>query len=158
MLKLNQSAPDFELPNQEGKLIRLSALRGHKVVMFAFPKAGTLGCTSQACSFRDALTDFESDGAVVLGISADSQIELRVWRGFHKLKYDLLSDPKHQVLEPWGAWGMSMIGLFTLPMLQRSYWAIDEAGILQEMKIGISPNESVEAARRFVQTTNLKIS
>ena len=73
--------------------------------MFAFPKAATSGCTTQACGFRDNFPQIEAGAAVVLGISPDEPAALLKWKQEENLPYDLLSDPQHEVLEAWGAWG-----------------------------------------------------
>ena len=105
MPAIGQPAPDFELPNQDGKPVRLGDFRGKKVVLFAYPKADTPGCTTQACGFRDHFPRIETKNAVVLGISPDQPEDLLKWKQKQSLPYDLLSDPEHKVLEAWGAWG-----------------------------------------------------
>lgn len=151
MLQIGQPAPDFQLPNQDGKLIKLSDFRGKKVILFAFPKANTMGCNAQACSFRDEFPRIQTADAVVLGISADSQATLKQWKQMKKLPYDLLSDPDHQVLEAWNAWGQSLLGIINLPMTTRSFWAVDEDGRIIDMQVGISPAESVRRALAAVE-------
>ena len=76
---VGQPAPDFELLNQDGQPVRLSDFRGKKVVIFAYPKAGTSGCTTQACGFRDEFPRIESGNAVVLGLSPDQPKDLLKW-------------------------------------------------------------------------------
>jgi peroxiredoxin Q/BCP len=150
MPKVGETAPDFELPNQDGQMVRLSSFRGRKVILFAFPKADTPGCTTQACGFRDAFPQIEAGNAVVLGISADSQKDLAKWKKKQNLPYDLLSDPEHQVLEQWGAWGeKSMYGKTYMGII-RSHWVIDENGVLSDEQIKISPEKSVEGAVKLV--------
>ena len=150
MLKIGDAAPDFALVNQDGETVRLSDYRGRKVVIFAFPKAGTLGCNNQACEFRDEFPTLESHNAVVLGVSADSPSELLTWKLNKKLPYDLLSDKDHTMLQAYGAWGMD-IGLFKLPVITRSVWVIDENGIIIDMQIGVAPKASVERAIRALE-------
>ena len=79
MLAIGQEAPDFTLPNQDNADVRLRDQRGRKVVIFAFPKAGTAGCTRQACGFRDELPRIEAGNAVVLGLSTDQPAQLKSW-------------------------------------------------------------------------------
>jgi peroxiredoxin Q/BCP len=150
MLKIGDAAPDFALVNQDGETVRLSDYRGKKVIIFAFPKAGTLGCNNQACEFRDEFPKLESHNAVVLGVSADSPSELLTWKLNKKLPYDLLSDKDHTMLQAYGAWGMD-IGLFKLPVITRSVWVIDENGIIIDMQIGVAPKASVERAIRALE-------
>jgi peroxiredoxin Q/BCP len=150
MPDVNTQAPDFELLNQDGKPTKLSDFRGKKVILFAFPQAFTMGCTAQACSFRDQFPKIESQNAVVLGISPDDPETLRKWKAKEKLQYDLLSDPDHKVLDAWSAWGMSIFGLLTIPRTTRSVWVIDEAGKVIDAKVGINPTESVWRALAVV--------
>ncbi|MBZ0303941.1 MAG: peroxiredoxin, partial [Anaerolineae bacterium] len=128
MVEIGQQVPDFELPNQDGQPIRLSDYRGQKVIIFAFPKAGTAGCTAQACSFRDTFPQIENAHAVVLGLSADTPDELKSWKIQHKLQYELLSDPDKHVIGELGAGDNSLFGIISFPGAKRSYWVIDEQG------------------------------
>ena len=80
MPAIGQQAPDFELLNQEGQPQRLSDLRGRRVILFAYPKAATPGCTTQACGFRDNFPQIEAGAAVVLGISPDEPAALLKWK------------------------------------------------------------------------------
>lgn len=151
MPKIGDIAPDFELPNQDGKPVRLSDFRGKRVILFAFTKAGTPGCTAQACAFRDEFDDLREADAVVLTISSDSQEALTQFKRNRKLPYDLLSDPQRTVLKPWGAYGASMLGVLKLPMTAHSLWVIDENGILVDEKIGI-PSGAAPQALRILET------
>jgi peroxiredoxin Q/BCP len=154
MFTIGQQAPDFELPNQDGETVRLSDFRGQKVVMFAFPKAGTAGCTMQACAFRDEFPQISAENAVILGISADRPDQLKQWHTKHNLQYDLLADPKQTVIGEWNAGGTSILGLVQVPFAKRSYWVVDEDGILIAMQIGIGPRASVAKALEALQVTN----
>ena len=145
-----QPAPEFALRNQDGNMVRLSNFRGQRVIIFAFPKANTMGCNNQVCGFRDVLPQITANDAVVLGISADSQSTLAKWKAERSLQYDLLSDPDHKMLDEWEAWGLDM-RLIKLPMITRSYWVIDEEGILIEQQIGVRPQVSVEKALAAVE-------
>jgi thioredoxin-dependent peroxiredoxin len=146
MATIGDMAPDFALPNQDGKIIRLSDFRGKKVVIFAFPQANTAGCTMQACAFRDEFPQIEADNAVVLGISTDDQKALKSWKQKRKLPYDLLSDTEHVVLDQLNCFGMSLFGLINIPRATRSYWVIDENGAIIDGQVGVGPKESVEKA------------
>jgi peroxiredoxin Q/BCP len=145
MVKIGDAAPDFELINQDNKRVKLSDYRGKKVVIFSFPKAGTPGCNNQACEFRDEFPAFTGSNAVVLGVSADTSAELNSWKIAKKLPYDLLSDRDHTMLTAYGAWGMG-IGIIRVPIVNRSYWVIDENGVIIDMQVGVAPRASVEKA------------
>ena len=109
MADVGKQAPDFALLNQDGQEIRLRDLAGRTVVLFAYPKANTPGCTIQACGVRDAYAQVERAGALVLGLSPDPVARLQRWREKENFPYDLLSDPDHAVLEAYGAWGEKMM-------------------------------------------------
>ncbi len=144
MPAVGETAPDFELTNQDGKAVKLSDYRGKRVLLFAYPKAGTSGCTTQACGFRDNFPRFEETNAVILGISPDAPDALKKWQTDENLPYDLLSDPDHAVLEAWGAWGeKSMYGKTYMGVI-RSHWFIDENGVVVDEQIKVSPKKSIE--------------
>jgi peroxiredoxin Q/BCP len=150
MPAIGELAPDFELKNQNGDSVKLSDYRGKKVVIFAFPKAGTSGCTTQACGFRDEFPKIEAGNAVVLGLSPDPPEDLLKWKKKESLPYDLLSDPDHEVLAAWGVWGeKSMYGNTYMGVI-RSHWVIDENGVVADAQIKVSPQKSVELATKFL--------
>lgn len=150
MVTTGQPAPDFELLNQDEETVRLKDLRGKKVLLFAYPKANTPGCTKQACGFRDRLPVIEEAGAVVLGISPDKPSALKKWQEKENLPYDLLSDPDHEVLEALGAWGeKSMYGRKYFGVI-RSHFILDEEGKILDARIKVSPAKSVELASEYL--------
>ena len=149
MVQIGDNAPDFNLPNQDGEEVKLSDLRGKKVLLFAYPKANTSGCTKQACGFRDAMPQIESAGAVVLGLSPDKPAALAKWKAKEGLPYDLLSDPEHEVLEAYGAWGeKSMYGKKYWGVI-RSHFVIDEEGKIADAQVKVSPAKSIEKGVAF---------
>jgi peroxiredoxin Q/BCP len=148
---VGETAPDFELLNQDGKAVKLSDYRGKKVILFAYPKAATSGCTEQACGLRDSFPQFQNANATVLGLSPDEPKALKKWKDAESLPYDLLSDPEHQVLEAWGVWGeKSMYGKKYMGVI-RSHWVIDENGVIVDAQVGVSPKVSVQAAVDLVK-------
>jgi peroxiredoxin Q/BCP len=104
MIEQGQPAPDFELPNQDGRLVKLSDLRGQSVVVYFYPKAETPGCTTQACGVRDHQADYEKAGAVVLGISPDPVAKVKKFHDKEGLNFPLLADEDHAVAETYGVW------------------------------------------------------
>lgn len=104
MIEPGAAAPPFTLPDQDGRSVSLADLRGRPVVLFFYPKAGTPGCTAQACGVRDHAREYEEVGAVVLGISRDPVDKLAAFAAEHHLEFPLLCDADHAVTEAYGAW------------------------------------------------------
>ena len=104
MVEEGKPAPDIELENDAGETVRLSSLRGKPVVLYFYPKDNTSGCTTQACGIRDAWSEFERAGAVVLGISPDGVASHVKFRTDFDLPFNLLADPDHVAAEAYGVW------------------------------------------------------
>jgi peroxiredoxin Q/BCP len=104
-LEIGKKAPDFALPDQDGELVKLSQLKGRRVVVFFYPKANTSGCTREACDFRDEVAAFERKKVAVLGISKDGPAAQRKFKEKYQLPFPLLCDEDTEVLKAWGAWG-----------------------------------------------------
>ena len=133
MLQIGDPAPDFELLSDENQPIRLSDLRGRRVVLFFFPRADTPGCTAQACGFRDRMPVIETGNATVLGLSPDLPSALAKWRAKEKLPYNLLSDPDHEVADAFGAWGEKSMYGKTYEGIIRSTILIDRQGRIAQV-------------------------
>jgi len=120
MLEIGENAPDFTLPDQDGNPVALSSLRGQRVVLYFYPKADTPGCTTQACGVRDHLPDYESAGAVVLGVSPDPVKRVKKFHDGQGLNFTLLADEDHAVCDAYGVWTeKSMYG--------KKYWGAQRA-------------------------------
>jgi peroxiredoxin Q/BCP len=117
MLSVGDKAPQFTLNDGDGKKVKLSDFKGKKVVLYFYPKDLTPGCTVEACAFRDDISVIKKLGAVVLGVSADSEKIHQKFTAKHGLNFPLLADANHEVCEKYGAWQeKSMYG--------RKYWGI----------------------------------
>lgn len=103
-LKEQEPAPDFEVAADDGTQLRLSDLRGRRVVLFFYPRANTSGCIKEVCSFREEMPTFEEMDAVILGISPDPVEDVRAFREEYELPYRLLADPDHRVAEAYDVW------------------------------------------------------
>lgn len=104
---VGDTAPDFELKDKAGNLVKLSDFRGEKsVVVYFYPKDETPGCTAQACSFRDSYEDFKEVGAEVIGISSDSTGSHEGFAANHRLPFILLSDITGKVRKAYGAYDL----------------------------------------------------
>ena len=121
-------APDFNLVADDGKKIKLSALKGQPVVVYFYPKDDTPGCTREACAFRDKSKALGALGAKVLGISPDDTASHVKFRDKFSLNFPLLSDTDHGVAEKYGAWReKNMYGKKSMG-IQRSTFLIDAQG------------------------------
>jgi peroxiredoxin Q/BCP len=139
MIEQGTAAPDFELPNQDGEPVRLSDLRGQRVVLYFYPKADTPGCTTQACGVRDHLPAYEGAGATVLGVSPDPVKAIKKFHDGQGLNFTLLADADHAVSEAYGVWvEKSMYGK-TYWGAQRSTFVIDEDGTVAHVIEKVSP-------------------
>jgi len=123
-----QSAPDFTLPADDGRKVKLSDLRGKPVVLYFYPKDDTPGCTREACAFRDRTADLKAHGAVVLGVSPDDVTSHGQFRDKYSLNFPLLADTDHQVAETYGAWREKNLYGKTSMGIQRSTFLIDRDG------------------------------
>ena len=150
MLQVGDLAPDFELLTDENKPLQLSDLRGRRVVLFFFPRADTPGCTAQACGFRDRLPVIEAGNATVFGLSPDLPEALAKWRAKEKLPYNLLSDPNHEVADAFGAWGEKSMYGKTYDGILRGHAIIGVDGRVEDLRVRIKPDESVEGAVEFL--------
>ncbi len=104
-IEVGRQAPKFALPDQDGNVVDLADLRGRWVVLYFYPKDDTPGCTTEACEFTDGVEAFAGLDAVVLGCSPDSPERHRRFIAKHDLGVRLLSDPEHDTMERYGAWG-----------------------------------------------------
>lgn len=124
-------APEFTLPDDEGRQVSLSDYIGRPVILFAYPAAMTPGCTKEACDFRDSVDALAAAGYSVVGISPDKPEKNAKFRAKEGLTYPLLSDVDHSVLTTYGAYGeKSMYGQKRLGVI-RSTFVIDSRGIVQ---------------------------
>jgi peroxiredoxin Q/BCP len=139
MIDPGESAPDFELPDQDGESVTLAQLRGGPVVLYFYPKADTPGCTTQACGVRDHLPDYQAAGATVLGVSPDPVAAVKKFHDKQALNFRLLADEDHAVCERYGVWAeKSMYG--------RKYWGalratfvIDAEGVVRHVIPKVTP-------------------
>jgi len=128
-----QPAPDFELPTDAGESVRLSDLRGHRVVLFFYPEADTPGCTVEACGFRDDLADFRARGVTVFGISPDDVAKQAAFRRRFDLTYPLLADADHQVAEAYGVWQLKHGPAGPYMGALRTTFVVDPQGVISHV-------------------------
>lgn len=128
MLETGMAAPDFELPDQNGKAVRLSQFKGKRpVVVYFYPKDDTSGCTIEACAFRDDFERFQATGAEIIGISDDSTESHGRFASKYKLPFTLLSDRGGRVRRQYGV----KKNLGVIP--GRVTFVIDRAGVIRHV-------------------------
>lgn len=118
-----QAAPDFALPASNGETLKLSDLRGKKVVLYFYPKDNTPGCTTQACGFRDLHNDFAEADTVILGVSPDPLKSHEKFINKFELPFLLLTDEEHAVCEQYGVWKEKN-------MYGKKYWGVERTTFL----------------------------
>jgi len=134
-----EPAPDFTLPDQDDTPVRLSDLRGSKIVLYFYPKDDTSGCTTQACDLRDNITEFDARGARVIGVSPDPAASHRTFRGKYDLPFTLLADTGHEVAERYGVWKQKTLYGRTYMGIERTTFVIDENGTIERVLERVKP-------------------
>jgi peroxiredoxin Q/BCP len=132
-------APDFTLPTDAGDTLTLSSLRGQWVVLFAYPKDDTSGCTVEACEFRDALPQFDASKAVILGISPDSVKSHVKFKAKFELPYTLLADEEKTVLQAYDVWKEKSMYGKTYMGVERTTFLIDPMGQIAKVFTKVKP-------------------
>lgn len=145
-LQVGDEAPGFGLVDQDRERVRLSDFAGKKVLVYFYPKAGTPGCTKQACSVRDSAEALKRAGVVPLGISPDEPNEQQRFDEEYGLGFRLLSDEGHKVAEAYGVWGQREIGGKKSMGIIRSSFLMDEKGKLIGVWYNIRPEDTVPKA------------
>lgn len=140
MLEVGIKAPDFELPDQNGDMHKLSEYLGKKVILYFYPKDNTSGCTKQACGFSELFPQFNEKGAVILGVSKDSIASHKKFEEKYGLTFTLLSDTERKVIELYDVWKEKKnYGKVSMGVVRTTY-LIDENGFI------IKANDKVKAS------------
>jgi len=132
---MSKHAPDFNLPDQKGKIHSLSDYKGGWLVVYFYPKDNTPGCTKEACSFRDNSQEFSKMGVNIIGISKDDVSSHKKFAEKYHLNFPLLSDPEHKVIEAYGAWGKKkFMGREFFGTIRSTFLISPEGEIIKEYK------------------------
>jgi peroxiredoxin Q/BCP len=140
MVEEGKPAPDFEATTDAGQRVKLSDFRGKAVVLYFYPKDDTPGCTTQACGFRDTMSEFEERDVVVLGVSPDDEASHVRFKEKYQLPFTLLADPEHEVAEAYGVWGEKNYAGKKYMGIKRSTFVIDADGNLVKAMHNVKPD------------------
>jgi peroxiredoxin Q/BCP len=145
MLEVGKRAPSFKLESSDGGTVSLADFRGKNVVLYFYPKGSTPGCTTEAQDFQKALSKLKKRNAVVLGVSRDSIASHCKFRDKYGLGFPLLSDPEHEVIEAYGAWGeKTLYGKKSVGII-RTTVVIDEEGKVKKVFPKVKVSGHVDA-------------
>lgn len=152
-LQAGDKAPAFSLKNQDGKKVSLKDFKGHKLVLFFYPKDMTPTCTVEACNLRDNYSALQKKGIHVIGVSPDDETSHTKFIGKHELPYTLLADPEQVMLNAYGVWGeKSMYGRKYMGVL-RTTFLINEDGKIHDV---ITKVEAKNHAAQILKVWGLK--
>ena len=148
-LKVGQKAPDFTALNEKGEKVKLSDLKGKKVILYFYPKDDTPGCTKEACAFRDGIDQIKELGAAVLGVSVDSVDSHKKFKKKFELNFPLLADTDKKIVAAYGTWTeKSMYGRKYMG-IERTTFIIDKQGkishIFPKVKVDEHYDEVLDA-------------
>ena len=140
MLEVGTKAPDFELADKNGEMVRLSDYIGKKIVLYFYPKDNTPGCTRQACAFAQSYDAFKEQDVIVIGISKDSVPSHLKFAEKHALPFILLSDPELQSIQAYDVWEEKKIAGKVGFGVVRSTYIIDEQGNIEKAMPKVKPD------------------
>ena len=148
---VGRQAPEVTLKTHEGQPIQLKSYRGKVVVLYFYPKDDTPGCTKEACGFRDLTKDFEKAGAVIFGVSRDSEASHQKFREKYHLPFALLSDPDAVACKAFGVWKQKSMYGRTYWGIERTTFVIDQEGAIAAVYPKVSVEGHVEEVLRAVR-------
>ena len=148
MLETGTKAPEFTLPDQNGEMRSLADYKGHKVILYFYPKDNTPGCTKQACGFGELYPQFQEKGAVVIGVSKDSVASHKKFEEKYGLPFTLLSDTEKEVILAYDVWKeKKLYGKASMGVVRTTY-LIDEDGVIikafDKVKASDNPTQMLE--------------
>ena len=147
-LEIGQVAPNFSLLDQDGNAVALSDFSGQKVIVYFYPAAGTPGCTTQACDFRDNINSLKSAGYQVLGVSKDTTDDLKKFRADQGLNFPLLSDLELDVHNTYAAYGEKNLYGKKVTGVLRSTFVINEDGTIKLALYNVKATGHVASLRK----------
>lgn len=144
MLEVGMKAPEFTLPDKDGKEVSLSDFQGKKVVLYFYSRDNTPGCTRQACAFAQSYGEFQEKNVVVIGISKDSTASHLKFAQKYELPFVLLSDPELKALQAYGVWQeKKLYGKVSMGVVRTTY-LINEKGIIEKVMRKVKPDTNAQ--------------
>ena len=150
-LKAGDPAPEFTLPDADGLPVSLKQFRGRRVIVYFYPAAMTAGCTTQACDFRDSLSQLDGAGVTVIGISPDPVAKLARFRDEEALTFPLLSDVDRTVLDAYGAYGEKKLYGKTVVGVIRSTFVVGADGLIEVAQYNVKATGHVAKLRKELE-------
>jgi peroxiredoxin Q/BCP len=150
-IAVGDPAPGFTLASTEGGEVSLESVAGKVVVLYFYPRDETPGCTKEACSFRDSMSEFEKLGTVVLGISLDARESHEKFKKAHMLNFPLLADPDGRTITAYGAWKPGA-GRRAALSVDRSTFVIDADGLIRRIWRDVDVIGHSDEVLAFVRT------
>jgi peroxiredoxin Q/BCP len=141
VLDTDQQAPKFELPDENGKTVRLSDFEGRRVVLYFYPKAGTEGCTTEAKSFSDSWSEFAEHDVQVLAVSTDTVEEVAQFDAEHDFPFPLLSDENGEMARAYETFGTTEVNGETFEIAFRNTYVIGPSGTIEATYEDVSPDD-----------------
>lgn len=142
MLKAGDKAPEINLPDKDGTMVRLSDFKGKKVVVYFYPRDNTSGCTRQAVAFKEVYDRFKDHGIVLIGISKDSVASHQKFAAKNELPFLLLADAEHSAIQDYDVWQEKrMYGKTSMGVVRTTY-VIDESGIIERVYEKAKPDRN----------------
>lgn len=138
------TAPNFNLPDQDGNMHSLNGYRGHWLLLYFYPKDDTPGCTKEACAIRDNFPDFSKLNLEVVGVSVDSVESHKKFVEKYKLPFTLLADPEKKVVALYGVWGKKKYQGKEYEGTLRTSFLIDPQGEIEKIYENVNPEKHAE--------------
>ena len=153
MLEVGMRAPDFTLPDKDGRMVSLSDFAGKRVVLYFYPRDNTPGCTRQACAFAAAYEAFKSMDAVVIGVSKDSVASHQKFAEKYGLPFVLLSDPELTAIQAYGVWQEKKnYGKVSMGVVRTTY-VIDPEGVIKKVMPKVKPDTNAAEILAYLDGT-----
>jgi peroxiredoxin Q/BCP len=151
-IKRGEQAPGFEGIGRNGEAISLAGMKGKKLILYFYPKDDTPGCTAEACDLNDHYERWIEEGFEVVGISPDSEKSHEKFIRKYGLKFHLLSDPQHEIMEKYGVWGEKKMYGKTYMGVLRTTFIIDETGMVQEVITNVDTKNHSHQIKELLNT------